>query len=145
MLGKGHEARRHAEAELKEVCRAREEFCDYFNGNSYNTDPAKMQKYYDEARIIIAHGGPASFMAALERGKTPIVMPRLKKFDEHVNDHQDYFCRKVEEKYHSIVIVKDKEELKKAIQDQKRAKSESSKSSNADFNAQLQAYLGETK
>ena len=101
-----------------------------------------MQKYYDEARIIIAHGGPASFMAALERGKTPIVMPRLKKFDEHVNDHQDYFCRKVEEKYHSIVIVKDKEELKKAIQDQKRAKSESSKSSNADFNAQLQAYLG---
>ena len=32
---------------LKEVCRAREEFCDYFNGNSLNTDPEKMQKYYD--------------------------------------------------------------------------------------------------
>lgn len=104
-----------------------------------------MQKYYDEARIVITHGGPASFMAVLERDKTPIVMPRLKKFDEHVNDHQDYFCRKVEDKYHNIVIVKAKEELKKAIQEQKRGKSGSSKSSNADFNVRLQTYLGETK
>ena len=31
---------------LKEVCRAREEFCDYFNGNSYHTNPVKMQRYY---------------------------------------------------------------------------------------------------
>lgn len=44
--------RRHAEAELKEVCRAREEFCDYFNGNSYNTNPTKMQKYYDDFAIF---------------------------------------------------------------------------------------------
>ena len=33
---------------LKELCRAREEFCDYFNGNSYHTDPVKMQRYYDQ-------------------------------------------------------------------------------------------------
>ena len=35
-------------SELKELCRAREEFCDYFNGNSYHTDPIKMQRYYDQ-------------------------------------------------------------------------------------------------
>jgi len=35
-------------ARLRELCRAREEFCDYFfGGNSFHTDPAKMQKYYD--------------------------------------------------------------------------------------------------
>ncbi|MDO4753074.1 MAG: hypothetical protein Q4A36_02500 [Candidatus Saccharibacteria bacterium] len=35
-------------ARLTEVLKAREEFCDYFFGNnSYHTDPAKMQKYYD--------------------------------------------------------------------------------------------------
>lgn len=104
-----------------------------------------MQKYYDEARIVITHGGPASFMAALERGKTPIVMPRLKKYDEHVNDHQDYFCRKVEGKYHNIVIVKDKKELKNAISNQNDTKGKSSKSNNAIFNTQLQKYLGEAK
>lgn len=35
-------------ARLTEVLKAREEFCDYFfNNNSYRTDPARMQKYYD--------------------------------------------------------------------------------------------------
>ena len=33
---------------LRELCRAREEFCDYFNGNAYCSDPAKIQKYYDD-------------------------------------------------------------------------------------------------
>lgn len=40
-------------AKLKEVCRAREEFCDYFNGNSFHTDPAKMQRYYDQFVSLI--------------------------------------------------------------------------------------------
>lgn len=35
-------------ARLTEILKAREEFCDYFfGGNSYHTDPKKMQKYYD--------------------------------------------------------------------------------------------------
>ena len=33
---------------LRELCRAREEFCDYFNGNTYCSDPTKIQKYYDD-------------------------------------------------------------------------------------------------
>ena len=36
-------------AKLKEVCRAREEFCDYFfGGNYFQTDPTKRQRYYDQ-------------------------------------------------------------------------------------------------
>ena len=38
---------------LKEVCRAREEFCDYFNGNSLNTDPKKMMRYYDQFATLV--------------------------------------------------------------------------------------------
>lgn len=35
-------------ARLTEILKARDEFCDYFfNNNSYQTDPAKLQKYYD--------------------------------------------------------------------------------------------------
>lgn len=37
---------------LREVCRAREEFCDYFNGNTLNTDPKKMQRYYDQFALL---------------------------------------------------------------------------------------------
>ena len=38
---------------LREVCRAREEFCDYFAGNSLGTDPAQMQKYYDSFTSLL--------------------------------------------------------------------------------------------
>lgn len=39
-------------AKLKEVCRAREEFCDYFLGNSWGTDPQKMMQYYDQFALL---------------------------------------------------------------------------------------------
>ncbi len=35
-------------ARLTEILKAREEFCDYFfGGNTWRTDPVRMQKYYD--------------------------------------------------------------------------------------------------
>ena len=35
-------------ARLAEILMAREEFCDYFfGGNSFHTEPDKMQRYYD--------------------------------------------------------------------------------------------------
>ena len=37
---------------LREVCRAREEFCDYFMGNSWGTDAAKMMRYYDQFAVM---------------------------------------------------------------------------------------------
>lgn len=40
-------------AKLKEICRAREEFCDYFFGdNFFQTDPKRMQKYYDQFALM---------------------------------------------------------------------------------------------
>lgn len=100
-----------------------------------------MQKYYDEARTVITHGGPASFMAVLERGKTPIVMPRLKKFNEHVNDHQDYFCREVEKRTGSIVVVNNKSDLAKALDSHAETKSNNS-SNNAAFNEATMEVIG---
>ncbi len=34
---------------LEELCRGKEEFCDYiYNNNSFNTNPVKLQRYYDQ-------------------------------------------------------------------------------------------------
>lgn len=47
------EANQYNHARLTELLKAREEFCDYFfNGNSWHTDPARMQKYYDGFAMI---------------------------------------------------------------------------------------------
>lgn len=40
-----------------------------------------------EARLIICHGG-VTLLEMIRLGKVPVVMPRRKKYGEHVNDHQ---------------------------------------------------------
>lgn len=47
-------------AKLREVCRAREEFCDYFWGDQYNVQSEKMMKYYDEFAGLVRKGGDKS-------------------------------------------------------------------------------------
>ena len=44
----------------------------------------QMVKNVADARIVITHGGPASFIMPLQIGKTPIVVPRQHQFNEHV-------------------------------------------------------------
>lgn len=75
----------------------------------------QMVKNVEDARIVITHGGPASFIMALQIGKIPIVVPRQKKFDEHVNDHQVEFARNVAERMGTIIPVENINELKDVI------------------------------
>ncbi len=72
---------------------------------------AEMGKFMDKARIIITHGGPSSFIAALQIGKIPIVVPRQAEFDEHVNNHQVDFCEAVQKRQGNILLVRDIIEL----------------------------------
>lgn len=74
-----------------------------------------MCKYVEEARIVITHGGPSSFVMPLQVGKTPIVVPRQKKFGEHVNDHQLEFARKIVDQQRNILLVENIEELENSI------------------------------
>ena len=40
------------------------------------------------ADVVIAHAGVGSILVALADGKVPIVLPRLARYGEHVDDHQ---------------------------------------------------------
>lgn len=75
----------------------------------------EMQKYITEARIIITHGGPASFIAPLTVGKIPIVVPRQKEFCEHVNNHQLEFVKQVVERDNNLIPVYDINDLEDKI------------------------------
>jgi len=68
-----------------------------------------------DARIVITHGGPASFIMPLQVGKIPIVVPRQKKFEEHVNDHQVEFTHNVAERMGNIIVIEDIEKLQEII------------------------------
>lgn len=75
----------------------------------------KMQENIDRARIVITHGGPASFIAPLAVGKIPVVVPRKKDFNEHVNNHQVEFTKQVEKRMKNIIVAQTDNEIIDAI------------------------------
>lgn len=75
----------------------------------------QILKFVDEARIVITHGGPSSFIMPLQIGKIPIVVPRKKEFDEHVNDHQVKFANVVAKRQGNIIVVENVTDLSETI------------------------------
>ena len=107
-----------------------------------------MVKNVADARIVITHGGPASFIMPLQIGKTPIVVPRQKKFDEHVNDHQVEFARNVAERMGTIIPVEDIEKLGEVIRDYDQivaSMGHGMSSNNEKFNAELEEIVNELR
>jgi len=105
---------------------------------------SKMVEWVDKARIVITHGGPSSFIMPLQIGKTPIVVPRKFEFDEHVNNHQVKFCKEVESRMGTIVVVEDVDELGSIIDGYEKLKREGkSTSNNAKFCMELEGIVDE--
>lgn len=75
----------------------------------------EMERYIREARIVITHGGPASFISALQVGKIPIVVPRKSALNEHVNDHQVEFSRAVAQRKNNILVAEEMTDLEDLI------------------------------
>ena len=101
-----------------------------------------MKKYISEARVVITHGGPASFLSVLEYKKAPIVVPRKVKFDEHVNDHQLDFSIKIRDLGYNIIVVDEISDLGKTISNYKN-NNESFKTNNEAFNQKLTKIVKE--
>lgn len=78
-------------------------------------DYTEMQNYFLRANIVITHGGPSSFMEVIKLKKTPIVVPRQEKFNEHVNNHQLDFCKELEKRNFPIIVIEDITKLDFAI------------------------------
>lgn len=74
-----------------------------------------MVKNVEQARIVITHGGPASFLMPLHMGKIPVVVPRQSRFGEHINDHQLVFGRELLNRKGNILLVEDVSELRDVL------------------------------
>ena len=72
-------------------CTYEPKYCEWSELLPYD----QMLENVDKADIVITHGGPSSFIMPLQIGKIPIVVPRQKKYDEHVNNHQVEFSTAV--------------------------------------------------
>jgi len=63
-----------------------------------------FDKYFGEADSIISHAGMGSVTMALESRKPLLVMPRLSKYGEVVNNHQVEIARKFEQAGHLLAV-----------------------------------------
>jgi UDP-N-acetylglucosamine transferase subunit ALG13 len=54
----------------------------------------ELEDLLDQASVIVCHGGPTTIAEAWARGQLPIVVPRLARLGEHVDDHQADFCER---------------------------------------------------
>ncbi len=67
-----------------------------------------------KARVVICHAGVGSVMTAVAEGKRPVVVPRLKRYRETVDDHQLPFARRLAEAG-LVMLVEDASRLREAI------------------------------
>lgn len=71
------------------------------------------KKTFDEcfkkASSVMSHAGVGTITVALKNHKPLLVMPRMKRYKEHVNDHQVATAKKFEELGHILAVydVKD--------------------------------------
>ena len=100
-----------------------------------------MKKNILEARIVITHGGPASFIMPLQWGKIPIVVPRRAEFEQHVNNHQVEFVQAVSERMGNIIPIYDIEDLGDAIEHYYDISSSKISSNNKQFNQKLEKIV----
>lgn len=99
-----------------------------------------FMSYVQDAEIIITHGGVGTIMNALKLNKKIIVLPRLKKFNEHINDHQLEICLYLE-KNKLAYILKEDEDLELAIIKVRNTEFEKFNSNNDNFNNKLKDEL----
>ncbi|MGO5277878.1 glycosyltransferase [Lactobacillus amylovorus] len=104
----------------------------------------EMQQALKDARIVITHGGPSSFIEALQFGKVPIVVPRQEKYHEHVNDHQVEFTKLIAKRMNNIIPVYDVNNLLNTINDYNeitKIKNSGESSNNKQFNEKLEKIV----
>ena len=116
--------------------------CEVYKMMSFN----EMQKALKTARIVITHGGPSSFIEALQFGKVPIVVPRQEKFHEHVNNHQVEFTKLIAKRMNNIIPVYNVDDLKQVIDDYDeivKTKNTNETSNNKQYNKNIEKIVYE--
>lgn len=123
-------------------CTYEPKYCEWQKLYSYQ----QMKELVDKARVVVTHGGPSSFIMPLQIGKIPIVVPRQKQYNEHVNDHQVSFCKAVAERMGTIIVVEDVDNLADTINNYEsyvNCIGAEIKSNNARFNEDFEKIVDE--
>jgi beta-1,4-N-acetylglucosaminyltransferase len=97
----------------------------------------RIEDMNKKARVVVAHAGAGCIITALKFGRPTVVVPRRKKFDEHVDDHQMIIAKFLERKG-IVQAVYNIKNLEKKIDKTKKSRYKSEKKRVINF---LKSYL----
>ncbi len=75
----------------------------------------EMIESMEAADVVVCHAGAGSILCALRAGHTPVVVPRLKRYEETVDDHQVEFSRALAAEG-KVISVEDLDLLREAVE-----------------------------
>lgn len=78
------------------------------------TTEQEMSVMYEKAVVVVTHAGAGVLLNVLEQGTPIVVVPRLKKYGEHIDDHQSELAAALEADA-KVIEVYDIDQLKEAI------------------------------
>lgn len=100
---------------------------------------AELVEHVKRARVVVTHGGVGSILVAGANGRRPVVVPRLRRFGEAVDDHQLALARKLED-LGLIVLVDDPSRLGAVLADPPE-ESAHVVTRSSELESELRAYL----
>lgn len=100
----------------------------------------ELNKYIEKANLVISHGGVGTIIGCLDKEKRVIVIPRLKKYKEHTNDHQLQIVKEFERNEYIIPLYNEKK-LMDAIEKSKKFKVKKYESNQERFANNLKNYI----
>ena len=59
-------------------------------------ETSSLKKTIEQSRLIISHAGQGSTRGLASQGASFILLPRLARYNEHIDDHQLWFAQGVE-------------------------------------------------
>lgn len=77
-------------------------------------DFEEILKLNRDARVVVSHAGAGSIVTALKQKTPVIVVPRLKKYNEHMNDHQLEIAKAMSEDK-NVTVVHDIVSLERSL------------------------------
>ena len=85
-------------------------------GSTASLEKNLFDEHIKKATSVISHAGVGTITLALDNDKPLLVMPRLKKYGEVVNDHQVAIARKFEQLGHILAAYQEEQFPQKIIE-----------------------------
>ncbi len=81
----------------------------------------QLDDYIEKSEFVICHGGVGTIFSCLAKKKKVLVVPRLKKYKEHKNDHQLEICKQLQKEGY-ILFLEENEDIDKKLQELEKKK-----------------------